>query len=206
MKKFTKQKLTKEERLFLNTVVRKLFKEIYDSISVTNLDSDTKYTENNFQLLGSEDYNSIYNNIIFEFLTKFYSKQLKKELLLDEDDELPEYCYDETEFEGNLFNTFNELYDIICDIAEKIINEPKFKLGAVSSSYDGKLWFIPEYGKIDLKKKTNYSTTINNIEKLKVLEDYQTDFPVYGIRGFISEDKLYLVSDEQYNAILNEIQ
>ena len=86
------------------------------------------------------------------------------------------------------------------------MNEPKFKLGVVSSSYAGKLWFIPEYGKIDLKKKTDYSATIYNIEKLKVLEDYQTDFPVYGIHGFISEDKLYLVSDEQYNAILNEIQ
>lgn len=206
MKKFTKQKLTKEERLFLNNVIRKLFKEVYDGISVTNLDSDTKYTESNFQLWGSEDYKAIYNNIIFEFLTKFYNKQLKKELLLDEDDELPEYCYDETEFEGNLYNTFDELYDIICDIVEKIINEPKFKLGVVSSSYDGNLWFIPEYGKIDLKKKTDYSTTINNIEKLKVLEDYQTSCPVYGIRGFISEDKLYLVSDEQYNAILNEIQ
>lgn len=206
MKHFTKQKLTKEERLFLNKVIRKLFKEVYDGISVTNLDSDTKYTENNFQLWGLEDYKAIYNNIAFEFLTKFYNKQLKKELVLDEDDELPEYCYEETEYEGNLYDTFDELYDIICDIVEKIMNEPKFKLGVVSSSYDGKLWFIPEYGKIDLKKKTDYSATIYNIEKLKVLEDYQTDFPVYGIHGFISEDKLYLVSDEQYNAILNEIQ
>lgn len=206
MKHFTKQNITKDERFFLSQELRKFFKELYDDITNCSPNSTGKYSDDNFQMLEIGDYKDVYNSIAFNFLKKFYNKQLKKSLSLDESEELPKYYDDKIDYIDEIYDTLDDLYDIICDIAEAIIDEPSFKLGSVSSSYEANLWFVPEYGKINLKKKTNYKDTMKNIKELKVLEDYETDYPVYGIHGFISEDTLYLVSSEQYNKILEIIQ
>lgn len=212
MKKFTKQNLTKEERLFLNKAVRGFFNGIYEYL--TGYDKDTENIYNNFMYVSGEDYIVNYSMISLDFLTKFYNKQLRKLLSLDEDDEIPttyeeleEYIYEslhdhdlESINEPSIDKTITELTDIMIDIADKITHEPSFKLGAFSLD-SSVLWFIPKYGYINLKKR-DYKNSISNIEELLLLE--QTDYPTYTVKGIISQDMLYLVSDEQYDRILEE--
>lgn len=204
MKKFTKQNITKEEKLFLSKAVRKFFKDIHTAIIKYGEYKENIY--NNFLYVDGNDYTIRYSMISLDFLTKFYNEQLRKLLALDEDEEIPT-TYEELEsylfqsnYENGIDSTITELNDILIDIAEKITSEPSFKLGAFSVT-GGVLWFIPKYGHINLKKR-NYKNSISNIEELLLLE--QNDYPTYTIKGIISQDMIYLVSDEQYDKILEE--